>query len=134
MLVSRPKHNNIYLLEENMANHLSREEQKAIKKRWLNQYKELEKMVNEWDPVGLISDGAPEDEYDCLSTQLLSLLQQGKQIDEIRTFIFKELDEHFAYKIACLQNTYHERYIQRLDSFCEKMLDWYKSYTLDAEN
>ena len=62
-----------------MENKLSREEQKEMKRKWLKQYNELELIINEWDPIGLIRGGAPEDEYDCLSTQLLSLITQREE-------------------------------------------------------
>lgn len=37
-----------------MGGYLTREEQKEIKNKCSEQYKQLETIVNEWDPVGLI--------------------------------------------------------------------------------
>lgn len=34
-------------------------------------FAELRALVNEWDPIGLIEAGAPEDEFDCLVGPIL---------------------------------------------------------------
>ena len=56
---------------------LSRKSQLELKKKCSKQNKELERILNDWDPMNLIRYGAPDDEYDCLGTQLLNLLHKG---------------------------------------------------------
>lgn len=56
---------------------LNRKEQLELKKKWSEQYKELEIIINDWDPMNLIRGGAPQDEYDCIGTQLLNLFHNG---------------------------------------------------------
>jgi hypothetical protein len=106
--------------------HLARERQKEIKQKWSRQYKELEKIVNEWDPVGLISGGAPEDEYDCLTTQILFLLREGKDTIEIQKFIIEELDEHFGYGGTNIRKEHHEAFIKMCNDASIKIVDWFK--------
>lgn len=109
-----------------MRIHLPRERQKEIKQKWSRQYEELEKIVNKWDPVGLISGGAPEDEYDCLSTQILFLLHKGKDTVEIQEFILEELDEHFGYGLKNIRKEYHETFIKGCNEASLEIADWFK--------
>ncbi|MEN6412500.1 MAG: hypothetical protein ABFC84_07025 [Veillonellales bacterium] len=106
--------------------HLERERQKEIKQKCSRRYKELEKIVNEWDPVGLISGGAPEDEYDCLTMQILFLLHEGKDTEEIQGFIIDELDEHFGYGVTNIRKEYHEAFIKKCNDASTKIVDWFK--------
>ncbi len=111
-----------------MRIHLARERQKEIKQKWSRQYKGLEKIVNEWDPVGLINGGAPEDEYDCLTTQILFLLHEGKDTGEIQTFIIEELDEHFGHGVKNIRKEYHEAFIKKCNDASIKIVDWFKNF------
>ena len=62
------------------------------RRRW----KELRETVNNWDPVGLIELGAPEDEYECLVGQLMSLLELDTQPTGIADFLNYEIPHHFG--------------------------------------
>ncbi len=55
----------------------------------------LRTLVNAWDPVKLLSLGAPEDEYDCFVNGLYSLLKEGATRKRLSAFIQCELSEHF---------------------------------------
>jgi hypothetical protein len=64
---------------------------KPTKAHLLQQEELVRRMVNAWDPVGLLACGAPEDEYDCIVQRVLSDLHNGKapQVlsEDLTTFI-----------------------------------------------
>jgi hypothetical protein len=53
-------------------------------------------LLNDWDPVGLIGLGAPEDEYECLVGPVLARLAAGQDVDQIANFLRQQLDGHFG--------------------------------------
>ena len=58
------------------------------------------KQFNEWDPLGLIKNGAPEDEYDRYTYKLISCMEGNKSIDETSKIIAKELSNMFSTDIT----------------------------------
>ncbi len=68
------------------------------KEQALETWRELNDLVAEWDPLGLIGTGAPRDEYDCLVGHLLRLLKDGATEDGMVAFLNQELREHFGVK------------------------------------
>jgi len=64
----------------------------ALKRR----FAELRDLINEWDPIGLIETGAPEDEYDCLVGPILRRLEAQNSVREIAVFLDHEIAEHFG--------------------------------------
>lgn len=53
-------------------------DKKNIKIRFKDDFKIIQQLINLLDPCGLINGGAPIDEYNCLTTQILSGLYQIK--------------------------------------------------------
>jgi hypothetical protein len=51
---------------------------KAIKQKYKADFATLTELVNSFDPCGLISGGAPSDEYGSLTQQLLSSVYSKK--------------------------------------------------------
>jgi hypothetical protein len=47
-------------------------ENKILKLKFKQDFDKAQSFVNDFDPCGLIYSGAPNDEYDCLTTQLKS--------------------------------------------------------------
>ena len=76
--------------------------------------------VNEFDPCGLIYSGAPIDEYDCLTTQLLSSVYSGKPRAEIKDLILHELVHHFGTPDL---ETLKEPYKTKFYNDIEKLID-----------
>jgi hypothetical protein len=60
------------------------------------QFKVIRKIVNNWDPCGLISSGAPEDEYDSLAYKLLSGYVNKLDKDEQKEEIIQLLDKYYG--------------------------------------
>jgi hypothetical protein len=57
---------------------------------------ELRDSACEWDPIGVIPLGCPRDEYDCLLSPLLRLLEQNACNEQIFRFLDDELRNHFG--------------------------------------
>ena len=56
----------------------------------------LRELLNTWDPIGVVSDGGPLDEYDCLIAPMLDRLERGADARELAEFLRLELDDHFG--------------------------------------
>lgn len=109
-----------------MWEHPSNSKVKRLKKKYKDIYPKVELLVNQWDPIGLIDGGAPTDEYDCISVQLIDLLIQGKRSNEIYEFIFHELDDHFGMGIDSITEEYKEKFIKRHTEFSDQITNWYE--------
>src|SRR3989441_8917253 len=57
---------------------------------------QLNDLLCEWDPIGVMSAGAPRDEYYCLIGPLLTLLQSGGTATDIQSCLRKEMVGHFG--------------------------------------
>jgi len=66
---------------------------KALTKTHLN---ELSRMVNAWDPLGLIAGGAPADEYGCLADKVASALMTEVSQENIEELLLIAIIEHFC--------------------------------------
>ncbi len=111
-----------------MWRHLDPEEIEMIKKENLIMYAVIEKLVNEWDPVGFIKGGAPDDEYDCITVHLINLLKDERTSEDIYEFIVHELDHHFGMGISSVKPEFMEKFIHKHKSFSEGLTEWYKIY------
>ncbi|MFD0675256.1 hypothetical protein [Cohnella sp. GCM10027633] len=111
-----------------MWEHPSNTKVKKLKEKYKDLYPNVEILVNQWDPIGLIDGGAPKDEYDCISVQLIEFLIQGKKNNEIYEFIVHELDDHFGMGIDSIAEEYKEKFIQRHTKFSEQITNWYEQY------
>ncbi len=69
---------------------------KELKIKYKNDFATLTKLVNSFDPCGLIKGGAPSDEYNCLTEQILSSVYKKKPRQEIKELIIHEVDHHFG--------------------------------------
>jgi len=52
--------------------------------------------VWQWDPIGLVDMGAPEDEYDCLIGPVTSSLRRGVTADELTAALDEHVADHFG--------------------------------------
>ncbi len=57
---------------------------------------EVRRLLLEWDFLGVVSAGAPADEYDCLIWPLTRMLGQDRPDDEIAEFLCAEATGHFG--------------------------------------
>jgi hypothetical protein len=66
------------------------------KSKYKNEFLTVRKLMNEFDPCDLRKMGAPIDEYDFLTQQLISYLNAKKSNQEIKDFILNEIETHFG--------------------------------------
>jgi hypothetical protein len=57
----------------------------------------VKRVINDWDPEGLLSGGAPDDEYDMETGKICSRLESDKDIDEIAWGVYHVLAKCFNY-------------------------------------
>lgn len=67
-----------------------------LKFKLKDDFNKVQELVNSFDPCGLIDSGAPIDEYDCLTNQILSAINTGKTRTEIHNLILHEIEFHFG--------------------------------------
>lgn len=76
----------------------------------------LQRLLNEWDPIGVVPDlGGPDDEYSCLYAPLMDRLLSGTEPAEISRFLRAELSDHFGLEPTPSQP----------ELFAERLIDWY---------
>ena len=86
-------------------------------------YSELRDLVNAWDPVGLIADGAPEDEYDCVVGPTLRRLESRESSQAIADFLDHEFRDHFGCEPPSDSR-----------AFAQRALSWYAERWPDSES
>ncbi len=69
------------------------------KKDYQNDFKIIQKLVNEFDPCGLIKSGAPNNEHDSLTNQILSALYQNKNKEELKEIILFDFEVSYGMDI-----------------------------------
>ncbi len=81
------------------------------------QWSELQRLLNEWDPIGVYDPVTdfPSDEYDCLYSPLMTRLREGESAAEIGDFLARELRDHFGL------NPRHSE----PQAFAEKLKAWF---------
>ena len=78
------------------------------------QLRELRSLVMEWDPFGLVAEGAPVHEYECMVGPLLRHLHEKEGNSQIASFLSAELADHFG--VPDIDAT----------AFAARAVDWYK--------
>lgn len=76
----------------------------------------LQRMLNEWDPIGVRPElGGPDDEYSCLYAPLLGRLRSGDGAAEIGSLLRVELEGHFGLDANHAQP----------EAFASRLVDWF---------
>ena len=57
-------------------------------------------LVNGWDPLGLLREGAPRDKYDFIVDDLLALLSTNPEREQITRFLEQQMSERLGAKPA----------------------------------
>ena len=71
---------------------------KELKELYLHQKNELIKILNQWDPYALVSQGAPE------AALILSQLNKTQSIEEITTLVSNVFTDQFEDKVFDSEN------------------------------
>ncbi len=91
--------------------------EKELKQRYKADFATLTEIVNSFDPCGLIKGGAPTDEYDCITQQLLSSIYNKKTRQEMRDLILQEIEHHFGTPdLTTLDEPYKSRFYKSLET------------------
>ncbi|HJQ97668.1 MAG TPA: hypothetical protein VJ826_05090 [Candidatus Polarisedimenticolaceae bacterium] len=75
--------------------------------------RELGRLLAEWDPAGLISAGAPADEYECLVGPLLTRLSKAPSLLELTAWLRDRVTDHFG---SC----------KNPEPFARRVTEWYR--------
>ncbi|WP_366296465.1 hypothetical protein [Paenibacillus sp. AN1007] len=84
---------------------------------------ELREIVNKFDPVNLVEHGAPDDEHDRLTTELLMLLFQ-ESMDEMRDLLIN-CSIWYGYDPNDMKEEFRERFNKKIDRTHNEILNWY---------
>jgi hypothetical protein len=69
------------------------------KQDYQNDFIIIQKLINEFDPCGLINFGVPKNEYDSLTNQILSALYQNKTKEKLKEIILFEIEVSYGVDI-----------------------------------
>ncbi len=69
---------------------------KALKQKYKADFSILTELINSFDPCGLIGGGAPSNEYDCLTQQILNSVYNKRSRQELKELIHHEIEHHFG--------------------------------------
>jgi hypothetical protein len=97
---------------------------KKVKQKYNTDFAVLTKLVNSFDPCGLIKGGAPSDEYDCLTQQILSSIYNKKSRQEIKQLITHEVDHHFEMPV---EEKYKANFNDSIDKFLSTLEQTFNS-------
>jgi hypothetical protein len=92
-------------------------DKKDLKVKFKKDFTLVQDLFNSFDPCGLIQGGAPVDEYNCLTTQILSGLYQNIPKEELADLIITELDQHFG---TIDKSKIKDRFMYELDRFIDE--------------
>jgi len=93
-----------------------------LKHKFKQDFGKARKFVNEFDPCGLICAGAPIDEYDCLTHQLLSAIYNDKTRTEIKNLILHEIECHFETPdLKTLNEPYKTNFYNNIETLIDKL-------------
>ena len=95
---------------------------KELKVKYEKDFAAMTEFVNSFDPCGFIEGGAPADEYDGISQQLLSFAYNKKTRHEMREFILREIEHHYETPdFTAMNETYKRKFNNDLDELLNRI-------------
>jgi hypothetical protein len=95
------------------------ERNKILTNQYKTDFATLRELVNSFDPWSLIEGGAPKDEYDDLTQELLSFIYNNKSKNEIQSLILKYIEP----LLSTEKEYYGEKFIHRTNVFINEILN-----------
>ena len=93
-----------------------------LKTKYKQDFEKVSELVNAFDPCGFIDMGAPIDEYDCLTNNILSYYYTDKTKEEIKTKVLYEIKHHFETPdLTILPEPYKTEFYADLDKLLDKL-------------
>lgn len=83
-------------------------------------------VINELDPLSLVSGGAPEDEHDLLTGSVIKLVMNDKT-EEVRQLIIDSY-EWYGYGENTVLEEHKERFYKKIDDATRKIIELRKEY------
>lgn len=83
-------------------------------------FKQLQELINSFDPISLIEAGAPEDEYDCMTEQILLYVYKKKTKIEMGKLVRDQIEHHFG---LVVDEKYKEKFRTDIEEFIETVYD-----------
>lgn len=61
-------------------------------------WRNMKPLVDDWDPLGLLALGAPDDEYDCLTSFLTDYMEQNEnwEVSQLKSELEQFVEVHFG--------------------------------------
>jgi len=91
---------------------------------------ELREIVNRFDPIDLVKNGAPDNEHDDLTTALFELLFQ-ESLDEIRDLLIN-CRRWYGFDPNDIKEEYKERYEAQINRTHQEILNWYAAKRMNG--
>lgn len=66
----------------------------------MNEYAAVKKIIDEWDPIGLLKTGCPDDEYAPEIFDIVKVLPSVESVDELARVIRQVFKDWFAEYLA----------------------------------
>lgn len=101
--------------------HLSEKDKHRWKQSGL--FRRLKAIVDDWDPLGLLALGAPNDEYDCLTVHIVELYERQLDMPEMAERLEQCIEEHFGIGPSIMGPERLQLWREGTASFC-KRLEW----------
>jgi hypothetical protein len=83
-----------------------RRERAELKRRYGPIFDELRRAFNRHDPIGLLSAGAPEDEYEAEVGAVLTRLPATASLEDVRRLVHEEFVRWFGEDVAGTETRY----------------------------
>lgn len=101
-----------------LSESISREEREDLKKNNFKYFMMVRTIINELDPVSLVSGGAPDDEHDTLTGAVLKLIVND-ETEKIRQLIIDSY-EWYGYGESTVLEKYKEKFYKEIDEATQK--------------
>jgi hypothetical protein len=99
-----------------------------LKKQYTNDFEQLRKMMNDWDPMALISLGCPEDEYDVYTNRVLSILYRYKAMPNVGLEKLNDYLKLFDKDIKEVEMVSNGEFSTiNVMEFTESIMNWFKN-------
>ena len=109
-----------------MNNPLSKEERDYLKEKYTKYFLLVREIINDFDPVGLMAAGAPEDEHDTLTGQVLRSIVNDR-INDIRQTLIDSYDR-YGFGADKIEEKYKDIFNKRIEETTLKINKLYQKY------
>ena len=89
----------------------------------MKDFLELRKIVNKFDPLGLIRGGAPENEHDNVTQKLIRNLYDHK-LENVRALLIDCYDE-YGFNGRNIKEEFRDRFNKKIEDTYKLIEDWY---------